>query len=401
MIEVVGVQADGVPSLPPATRLLVQDADVVIGSPRLLATLPAGDQRRLDWPRPLLAGLDDLLSGLSDADRVVVLATGDPLDSGIGTTLINRLGAHRVRIHPAVGSVALARARMGWSTREIDVLSLVSTPSYAVRSLLTPGRRLLLLSADETTPAEVAREIADAGWTARITVLGDLGSDDESRHELSTHVDAEDFDGLPRLNIVAVELAEGRTVGTSPGRPDAAYDNDGQLTKREVRACALAALRPAPGQLLWDLGAGAGSVAIEWALHDPRCRAIAVERIGERADRIERNARAAGVTAVRVERAPVSDVIDTLPRPDAVFIGGGADRATIERAWGALGAGGRLVVHTVTIDTEHMVIEAMQRHGGELRRISIERAEPLGRYLSWKPARPVVEWSVTREEGTD
>lgn len=399
VIEVVGVQAGGVPSLPGELRDLVHSAAVVVGSPRLLETLPdRPGQRQVAWPRPMLPGLDELLDHLrSGPQPVVVLATGDPLDSGIGTTLIRRLGTERVRIHPAVGSVALARARMGWSTSQADVLSLVTTPAYAVRALLTPGRRVLLLSADDTTPAAVAHELDRAGWPeARLTVLGALGTDQESRRELSV-AEAQDAADLPRLNIVAVELPErGTTVGTAAGRPDEQYENDGQLTKREVRACAIAALRPAPGQLLWDLGAGAGSIGIEWALHHQRCRVIAVERDAERADRIERNAQAAGATGVVVEVGTTARVIGRLPRPHAVFVGGGADDETIRAAWSALHPGGRLVVHTVTLDTEQIAVAACRRYGGELRRISVERAEPLGRYLSWTPARPVVQWSATK-----
>lgn len=400
MIEVVGVQASGVSSLTDGLRRLVDDAAVIVGSPRLLGSLPpVAGQRRLEWPRPLLAGLDGFLAELAAGPQpVVALATGDPLDSGIATTLIRRLGASEVRVHPAVGAVALARARMGWSSAECDVLSLVSTPASAVRTVLTPGRRALLLSADERTPAAVAAELTGSGWAeARLTVLGGLGTAAESRHELRAG-DHERFAELPRLNVVAVELpAVGPTIGGSPGRPDEEFDHDGQLTKRELRACALAALRPAPGQLLWDLGAGAGSVAIEWAMHDRRCRAIAVERDTDRAARIERNVARAGAVAVRVVNAPTRDAVAGLPAPDAVFIGGGADRQVVDTAWNALRPGGRLVVHTVTLQTEQLVLDAMQRYGGTLRRITIERAEPLGRYLSWTPARPVVEWAVTRD----
>lgn len=401
MIEVVGVQASGVSSLSDELRTLVLGAAVVVGSPRLLQTLPPdGQQRRIEWPRPLLAGLDELLHELADGPQpVVVLATGDPLDSGIGTTLIRRVGADGVRIHPAVGSVALARARMGWSTAESDVLSLVSTPPFAVRRYLSPGRRLLVLSADSSTPAAVAAELVDAGWPqARLAVLGDLGGSNESRHDL-TAADLTGYPDLPQLNIIAITLPTGSpTVGTAPGRADEEFENDGQLTKREIRACAIAALRPAPDQLLWDLGAGAGSIAIEWALHDPRCRAIAVERNPERAARIERNVARTGAVGVRVLHGSIRDAVTGLPQPDAVFIGGGADADAIDTAWAALRPAGRLVVHTVTLQTEQLVVEAMQRYGGKLRRITIERAEPLGRFLSWKPARPVVEWAVSKPE---
>ena len=400
VIEVVGVQAGGVSSLSDELRRIVLGAAVVVGSPRLLETLPSSSQRRqVEWPRPLLAGLDDLVRELTAGPQpVVVLATGDPLDSGIGTTLIRRVGVDGVRIHPAVGAVALARARMGWSSTDVDVISLVSTPAYAVRRYLSPGRRLLLLSADESTPAAVARELVDAGLpAARLTVLGNLGSTDETRSDLLAS-ELGQYGDLPRLNILAVLLpSDAVTVGTAPGRPDEEFEHDGQLTKREIRACALAALRPAPGQLLWDLGAGAGSVAIEWALHDPRCRAIAVERSSDRAARIERNVARTGAVGVQVVHRAIRDAVSDLPAPDAVFIGGGADQATIDSAWAALRPGGRLVVHTVTLETEQLVIESMRQYGGRLRRITIERVEPLGQYLSWKPARPVVEWAVTRD----
>lgn len=401
VIEVVGVQASGVSSLPDELRDLVLSAETIVGSPRLLGSLPAAcTARRIEWPRPLLPGLDDLLSDLRRCEhRVVVLATGDPLDSGIGTTLIRRLGADAVRVHPAVGSVSLARARMGWSTAQTDVLSLVSTPPSAIRAYLTPGRRLLLLSADSSTPTAVAAELTDAGWpAARMTVLGDLGMGTESRHELiADRAHRDGLSNLPQLNVIAIELPEnGMTVGTSPGRPDEEFAHDGQLTKREIRACALAALRPAPGQVLWDLGAGAGSIAIEWALHHPRSSAIAVERHPERARRIETNIRTSGAVGVRVVNVEIPVALPDLPSPDAVFIGGGVDAEIIGRCWQALRPGGRLVVHAVTLQTEQLVVAAAQRYGGTLRRIVIERAQPLGRYLSWTPARPVVEWVVTR-----
>lgn len=405
MIEVVGVQASGISTLPEDLRELVRSAAVVVGSPRLLRDLPEREGRqKVMWPSPLLPAIDSMLTELSAGPQpVAVLATGDPLDSGIATTIIKRLGADAVRVHPAVGSVALARARMGWPAQETDVRSLVSAPAYAVRSMLTPGRRLLLLSADETTPRQVAEQLVEAGWgDARLSVLGDLGATSESRSDLTAAELVTGGHDMPRLNVIAVALPDaGPTLGTAPGRPDDSYENDGQLSKQEVRACAIAALRPAPGQLLWDLGAGAGSVAIEWALHDPRCRAIAVERDSERAERINRNAQLAGTPAVQVVNQPIDASLAGLPTPDAVFIGGGADAQVVEAAWQALAPGGRLVVHTVTLDTEAVVIEAMRRHGGELRRISIERAEALGRFLSWKPARPVVEWSVTKPQHTD
>lgn len=396
MIEVVGVPASGVPSLPADVRQVVDRAAVLVGSPRLLDTAGDHPARRIPWPRPLLAGLDALLAELADGPGpVVVLATGDPLDHGVATTLIGRLGADRVRVHPVAGSVALARAAMGWSAHQTDVISLLTAPVTRVNPLLTPHRRFLVLSADATTPIALADHLRASGWgRSTVTVLGDLGTERASRH--TWLADAEPPTDLPRLNIVAVETPAGPTLGTSPGRPDDCFEHDGQLSKRELRASALACLRPAPGQLLWDLGAGAGSVGIEWALHDPRCRTIAVERDPDRAERIGDNARRAGVGTVEVVTGEAIDHIDALPDPDAVFLGGGITADLIDRVWRRLRPGGRLVAHTVTIDTEQTIWAAHRTYGGDLRRIMIERAEPLGRYLAWRPARPVVEWSATR-----
>jgi precorrin-6Y C5,15-methyltransferase (decarboxylating) len=400
VIEVVGVAAAGIESLDPTVRALVEQARVVVGSPRLLALLPVpGAQARRPLPSPLRAGLPALLGELGDED-VVVLATGDPMVSGIGTTLVDLLGAEAVRIHPAPSSVALARARLRWSAEQSTVLSLVSTPVASIRRFLAPDARVVVLSAGPQTPGELAHELVEAGWPgATLTVLGDLGTADESRRS-STAAAWDDGPGVPRLNVVAVHLpGEHAAYGTAPGLPDDAFEHDGQVTKREVRAAALAALRPLPGQLLWDLGAGAGSVGIEWARAADRARTIAVERDPDRAARISSNAAALGVPHVQVVHGTTDLVLTdhALPDPDAVFVGGGASSAVVDAAWSALRPHGRIVLHAVTLETEAVAVAAFRAHGGELRRLTIERAEPLGRHLSWTPARPVVQWSCTKE----
>lgn len=421
VIDVVGVPAAGLESLDETTRALVLQAKVVVGSPRLLALLPRDepqhhDQRRVTWPSPLRAGLPALFDNVFEevrSDQIVVLATGDPLLSGVGTTLVEVLGADVVRIHPAVSSVALARARMRWPGEQSTVVSLVSTPASAVRRHLVPGARLVILSAGAKTPGEVSAQLVDAGWPqAEVTVLGALGTSAESTQsrsatewlgcgDLDSGDPAQQLTAVPPLNIVAVLLPEEHAAyGTTPGLPTSAFEHDGQVTKSEVRAAALAALRPMPGQLLWDLGAGAGSVGIEWARAEPRARTIAVERNPERAERIRRNAAALGVPQLQVIQAG-TDLVTTpahgLPRPDAVFVGGGASEQVIAAAWEALRPYGRLVVHAVTVETEALAVAAFREHGGELRRLTVERAEPLGAHLSWTPARPVVQWSCTKE----
>ncbi|PRY63381.1 precorrin-6Y C5,15-methyltransferase (decarboxylating) [Knoellia remsis] len=414
VIDVVGVPAAGPSALGAAERELVAGARVVVGSPRLLALLDErpGQERRA-WPSPMLPGLRGLFDE-TGLDGVVVLATGDPLVSGVGTTLIRVLGSDVVRVHPAVSSVALARARMGWPAETVEVVSLVSSTPYAVRRHLAPGARVVALSAGAQTPGRLAAVLAELGLgETRMTVLGDLGTDDESRldcaatdlaHAAGAEGEPGDpardtrrrADGIPALNVVALEVPDDAHLpGTSPGLPDDDFTHDGQITKSEARALALASLRPLPGQHLWDLGAGSGSVSVEWCLAAPRTSVSAVERDPQRAARVTENARRFGVPVEVVEGASL-DRIGELPPPDAVFVGGGASAELVDACWRALRRGGRIVVHAVTLGTEAVVVDVQQRHGGELRRFGVDRARPLGRHLSWEPARPIVQWAATK-----
>ncbi len=400
-VDVVGLTARGWADLAEPERTIVRSAALVVGGPRLLGLVPLGpEQRTAELPRPLRPALRSLLA---DEQRVVVLASGDPLLSGIGTTLLAELGAARVRIHPAVSSVALARARMSWPVESVSTVSLVGRPLDRVRRLLAPRSRLLLLSADRHTPEAIAALLVEEGYGASLmTVLGDLGTDRESRREAP----AESWEGeSPQLNVICLECRATVVVphrGWTAGLPDDAYEHDGQLTKRDVRAAVLARLAPRPGELLWDLGAGAGSVAIEWCRADPSCRAIAVERDPGRAARIVRNAARLGVPDLQVVtadtgRSGLLAELAELAELSAVFVGGGADAALLEECWAALTPGGRLVVAAVTVETEQLVLAVAERHGGELTRISTEQLQPLGRFRGWAPARPVVLWSAVKE----
>jgi len=373
-------------------RILIQQAEVLIGSPRhldLIPRLPA--QQRLAWPTPLREGLPTLLRSVSGR-RVVALASGDPLLAGIGTTLIEMLGTSAVRIHPAVSSVALARARMGWSEESTQSVRLRGDDLDRVRRSLFPGRRLIILSRDADSPAVIAQLLAEEGYgDSMITILGDLGTEAESRMELA----ARDWEGLaPTLNVVCVScVGHGEAASLAPGLPDEAFDHDGQLTKRDLRASALGRLMPRPGELLWDVGAGAGSIAIEWMRCDPSCQAIAVERNLDRVKRIRRNAEALGVPGLEVRHGEAPDALASLPRPHAVFVGGGGTAETLNRSWVALRPAGRMVVHAVTQETEMILVDCWKRFGGELSRLSVENLEPIGRYHGWRPARAVVQWS--------
>lgn len=397
-ITVVGVGAEGWEGLPERARRLVLDADTVLGGRRHLAMLPERPgQQREPWPSPLREGLPSLLSSLGDG-KVVALASGDPFVSGIGTTLVEVLGAGTVRVEPAVSSVSLARARMNWPAERCTVVSLVGRDPRLVLRHLGPRRRLLVLSSGPSAPAQVAILLAGAGHPAcRMTVLGDLGAGDESRLEgtADTWCASPPAD-VPALHVLALETVDPVGYGLLPGLPDDAFEHDGQLTKRDLRVSALARLAPSPGQHLWDVGAGAGSVGVEWMRADPTCTATAVESGAERAARIGRNASALGVPGLEVVHGRAPEALQGLPAPDAVFVGGGATRpGVIEACLEALSPGGRIVVHGVTLETEGLLADAYRARGGELTRTAVETTAPVGTFTGWTPARTVTQWSLT------
>lgn len=391
-VYVIGVGADGAGGLPAEDRERIGSADVVVGGSRHLQLVePVAGQQRHVWPRALREDIAEWPRRFGDA-TVVVLASGDPLIAGVGATLVDVLGEHRVEIRPAVSSVALARAALGWPAETVTVLrQFRQLPRH-----LFPGQRILVLSADETTPGLVAELLQRNGFgESRLTVLGELGGAGESRID---GVAAEwDVTEIPRLNIVAVAVAGGSGLGLAAGLPDVAFDHDGQLTKRDVRASALSRLAPAPGELLWDVGAGAGSVGIEWMRHHRRCRAVAVEADTGRAERIVRNAETLGVPGLQVAIGRAPEALSGLESPDAIFVGGAVSRpGVLECCWEALPAGGRLVAHAVTLESEARLTEMFGRHGGELMRLRIESAEALGGFTGWTPRRAVTQWAVTR-----
>jgi precorrin-6Y C5,15-methyltransferase (decarboxylating) len=308
------------------------------------------------------------------------------------------LGADRVAVIPHLSSVTLARARLGWSAESTAVVSVVGRDVHAALRELAPGRRVLVLSSDDKTPAALADLLVARGYGAsRFVLLGDLGGDYETVDETT----ASEFSGVsPRLNIVALQLNGPLLAGWATGLPDDAFEHDGQLTKRDLRAAALARLLPAPGQLLWDVGAGAGSLGIEWMRAHPTCRAVALEADSARAERIGRNARSLGVPALHVVCATAPEALGDLPAPDAVFVGGGASRpGVLQRCLDALRGGGRIVVHGVTVETEALLAAAYAQHGGELTRIHVEHAAPVGSFTGWTPARAVTQWAFTKPPG--
>lgn len=399
-VTVVGIGLDGWHGLTEAARNALCSAAVIAGSPRQLALLPEPPKlnaRRIVLPSPLLQHLDDLVR---EHPRLCVLASGDPMLNGIGATLARRLGPDRLNVIPAVSSVALACVRLGWPEQDVTVVSLVSRPLETILAALQPGLRLLVLCRDGGTPVLVAELLTAAGWgESELTVLEQLGGRAErvSAGQPATDLRTEGFDALCILAVTPRSGPEVRATTRVPGLPDDAYESDGQLTRRELRALALASLGPGPIQLLWDVGAGSGSIGIEWMRADPLARAIAVEARPDRAARAARNAAALGVPELQVITGSAPDALASLPTPDAVFVGGGLTTAgLVENCWQRLRPGGRLVAHAVTIESETVLHCWQQAKGGQLVKMAVSYAEPLGNFTTWRPALPVTQWQVTR-----
>lgn len=396
-LTVVGIGEDGLEGLSPSARSQIDDAEVLIGGERHLAMLPADGRERLTWPSPLRLLLDRIEA--QRGRRVCVLATGDPMCFGIGNTLVRRIPLAEMLIIPAASALALVAARMGWPEHEVELLTLHGRPMALLESYLRPGARLMILSDSAKTPAEVAARLSERGYGQSVlTVLERMGGPAERRLDGTAlawpHPPGED------LNTIAVELVAGLDAALRPtiaGLPDDAFINDGQLTKREVRAVTLSALQPMPRALLWDVGAGCGSVAIEWLRAERLCRAIAIEPRVERRRMIAENAAALGVPALEIVDGTAPSALLDLEAPDAIFIGGGVSAVgVIDACWSALKPGGRLVANVVTLEGEAAVLAHQARRGGALTRIAVSRAEPVGPFLGWRPLMPVTQWSVAK-----
>lgn len=345
------------------------------------------------WPSPFDASMAAVLALRGRA--VCVLASGDPFLHGVGATLARHVAAAEMAVIPAPSAFSLAAARLGWALQAVETISLHGRPVALLRPLLHPGTRILALTSDGRTPAEIAGLLVEAGFGPSILhVLEALGGPGERRQSAT----AEGFGAAvsAALNLVAIEVAAGPGARVLPlaGLDEAVFAHDGQITKREVRAVTLGALAPRRGELLWDVGAGAGSVAIEWMLRHPSLRAIAIEARGDRADRIRRNAAALGTPGLEVVEGAAPAALAGLPRPDAVFLGGGGtDAGVLDAVLDALPPGGRVVANAVTLEMQALLTATAARLGGALTLVSVARAGPVGGMTAWRPAMPVVQWS--------
>jgi precorrin-6Y C5,15-methyltransferase (decarboxylating) len=391
VISVVGIGADGWAGLGERARAAILAAQTIVGSERQLALLPDTAAERRPWPSPIDPLVDELVAG--GDGRVCVLASGDPMLHGIGATLARRLGPAALDVHPHPSAFALACARLGWPEAEVELVSAVARAPEVVVPLLQPGRRIVAYAG----AASLARVLRDRGFgPSRFVVLEQLGGPGER----ITDTTAAGWDGeADPLHAVAIECRsepETPVRSRTPGLPDDAYDSDGQLTKWAVRAVTLAGLRPAPG-LLWDVGAGSGSIAIEWMRADVRATAVAIEQRSDRAARIRANALRLGVPALDIREGTAPHALDGLQPPDAIFIGGGLTTpGLVDACWAALQVGGRLVANAVTLEGERLLHAARAQHGGALTRLEVSHAEPIGGFEAWRPQLPVVQWGVTR-----
>ena len=400
-LSIVGIGEDGVDGLGEIARRLVAEAEHVFGGKRHLAlaeSLIGGEARA--WPSPFSEGIEAVRS--LRGRRVCVLASGDPFLHGVGATLARHVAAGEMEVVPAPSAFALAAAQLGWPLGEIETVSLHGRPVSLLRPWLHPGRRILALTSDAEGPAAIAELMRSVSFgQSRLTILEALGG----ASERIRRVTAEGFDlaDVHALNLVAIEAtadADAQVLGLAPGLPDDLFEHDGQITKREVRAITLSALAPRRGELLWDIGAGSGSIAIEWMLQHPSLAAIAIESDGERAARIGRNAESLGVTGLRIVEGRAPDALEGLPAPDAIFVGGGGSKlGVMATALDALKPGGRLVANAVTLEMEAALLEFYANHGGALTRLSVQRAVGVGSMTGWRPAMPVTQWAWAKPRG--
>ncbi|OBH13087.1 bifunctional cobalt-precorrin-7 (C(5))-methyltransferase/cobalt-precorrin-6B (C(15))-methyltransferase [Mycobacterium sp. E1747] len=390
MIIVVGIGADGMVGLTQRSRDELQRATIIYGSKRQLDLLDdTAPAPRRQWPSPMLPALHRLLD--EHTGDVHVVASGDPLLHGIGGTLIRLYGPDHVRVLPHVSSVALACARMGWSLHETEVISLVTAPTH---SAVRRGGQAIVLSKNAATPKELAALLdAHGRGDSEYTVLENLGGPAEHRHDGTAHQwangAATDVDDL---NVIAIRYLPDKRL--SP-LPDDAFVHDGQITKHGIRAMTLAALAPRPGERLWDVGAGSGSISVEWCLIGISCSAVTFESDERRRHNIGVNAAAFGVPIDVRGAAP--DAFGGLEPPSAIFIGGGLTQpGLLDACLDALPAGGRLVVNAVTAESEAVLAQSYSRLGGELRRFQHYHGEPLGGFTGWRPQMPVTQWAMTK-----
>ncbi|WP_373050741.1 precorrin-6y C5,15-methyltransferase (decarboxylating) subunit CbiE [Thalassovita aquimarina] len=394
-LHIVGIGEDGLEGLLPATRAVVEAAEVIVGGDRhhdLSGTVTA---ERVAWPSPFDA-LIDMLQAMKGR-RVVVLATGDPLWFSVGARIGRSIDPSEITYHPQLSAFQLAAARMGWSLADVETLTVHGRPVEQMIAFIQPDARLLILTTGAHTPGQIAAFLTERGFgRSKMTVLANMGGESEARFDGV----AESWDHeVPDLNTLAVDCVaapDAALLPRVPGLADDLFQHDGTMTKQEVRAATLAKLMPMRGALLWDIGTGCGSVAVEWMRGARYARAIGIEPRADRRAMAAANALALGTPKLQLIDGRVPEALKGLEAPDAVFIGGGLSREVFEAAWAALRPLGRLVANAVTLESEAVLVALQAEFGGQLVKIQVQRAEPVGPRTGWRPLMPVTQWSLIK-----
>ncbi|MCB1368472.1 MAG: precorrin-6y C5,15-methyltransferase (decarboxylating) subunit CbiE [Rhodobacteraceae bacterium] len=394
-LHIVGIGEDGLDGLTPATRAVVEAAEVIVGGDRHHDLSGRITAERLSWPSPF----DDLIELLQSLKgrRVVVLATGDPLWYSVGARIGRRLNPAEIIYHPQVGAFQMAAARMGWSMADLETLTVHGRPVEQMIAFIQPDQRLLILTTGAETPGRIARFLSERGFgQSRMSVLAAMGGPGEARFDGL----AESWDHVvPDFNTLAVDCVaapDAALLPRVPGLADHLFSHDGTMTKQEVRAATLAKLMPMRGALLWDVGCGCGSVAVEWMRAARYARAIGIEPLAERRVFAAANALALGVPGLRLIEGEAPSALAGLDAPDAIFIGGGLSPEVFAACWEALRPLGRLVVNAVTLESEALLLALYQKHGGDLVKLSVARAAPVGGLTGWRPSMPVTQWALIK-----
>ena len=397
-LALIGIGEDGVAGLSDAAKGLIAGAEIVVGGQRhLMLARELIRGKALAWPSPIAGAFPEIVS--RRGRPVVVLASGDPFFYGVGKQLAELVSPSEILCVPQPSAFSLAVARLGWALQDTALVSLHGRPLETIVRHLYRNARILALSWDGETPGRLARLLSDRGiGEASLTVLEALGGPRERvRTATAANFALADIDGLNTLAIALPSEVTGGASSLATGLDDSAFESDGQLTKREIRAVTLSSLAPQPGELLWDVGLGAGSVAIEWLLRHASMRAIGFEQRADRAEHAGRNAVALGAPELRIIVGRAPDAFAGQVPPDAIFVGGGMGEAGVfEAAWAALKPGGRLVANAVSLKTEQVLLGLHHAHGGDLIRLEVARAAPIGREMGWHPAKPVTHWCVRK-----
>ena len=394
-LHIVGIGEDGLDGLTPATRAVVEAAEVLVGGGRHQSLARCADAERIEWPSPFSTLIDTLKQ--HKGKRVVVLATGDPLWYSVGARIGRQLDPSEITYHPQVSAFQLAAARMGWSMADLETLTVHGRPVEQMIAFIQPHQRLLILTTGAETPAQIARFLTERGFgQSKMTVLAFMGGAEEQRFEATAENWTHEVPAFNTLAVDCIAAPDAALLPRVPGLADDLFAHDGTMTKQEVRAVTVAKLMPMRGALLWDVGCGCGSVAVEWMRGARYARAIGIEPRADRRLFAAQNAAALGAPKLELIDGMVPEALTGLQAPDAIFIGGGLSRETYEHCWQALRPLGRLVCNAVTLESEALLVELHREHGGQLVKLSVDRVEPLGKLSAWKPLRPVTQWSLIK-----